>query len=134
MERISRRNLWLGLGILGLFIALLMAGPAFGGGMALGRGFGLIGPMGFGARPFIGVGAPWLWGVFGFGLLVRFAFWALVIFLVVSLFRRGSARRFSAYRPREELSSDEILRRRYAAGEISREQYAEMRRTLEATP
>jgi uncharacterized membrane protein len=32
---------------------------------------------------------------------------------------------------RAELTPAEILRRRYAAGEISREQYEDMRRTLE---
>jgi putative membrane protein len=126
MERTASRSFWIGLGILALlfFVAL----PAFGGGMMMGRG--LVGPLGIG--PFVGFGAPWMWGVWGFGLLIRLAVWAGIILLVVGIFRN----RFSAGRPHDgssdtqELSSEEILRRRYAAGDISREQYEEMRQVL----
>jgi uncharacterized membrane protein len=64
---------------------------------------------------------------------MRLAIWGVLILLVVTLFRRFS-------RPSDnevdysDLSSLEILRRRYAAGEISREQFGEMRRVLDPTP
>jgi len=124
MER-SNRNLWIGLGVLA--VLLLVALPAWGGGM-------MFSPMGGfypGARPFVG---PWLMGFWGIGMLVRVLFFGLIVFLVLRLFR---GRGFSGYRgyydepSSTELSAAEILRRRYAAGEITREQYEEMRRTLE---
>lgn len=126
MER-SNRNLWIGLGILA--VVLLVALPTWGGGM-MGRGFGAVGP--FGARPFVG---PWVWGIWSIGLLVRLLFFGLVFYLIVRVFR---GRRFGGYRDRyygdvsrTDLPPTEILRRRYAAGEITREQYEEMLHTLE---
>ena len=133
MERTSRRNLWLVVGIIGLLV--LFALQSAGGGMLVGRGFGAGG--GFGVRPFGGFGAPWLLGVWGIGLFIRALVWGGIIFLAVHLFRRASASRGYDYpagdqsTAREDVSAAEILRRRYAAGEITREQYADMRRTLE---
>ena len=121
MER-SNRNLWIGLGVLAVLLLVVL--PGFGGGTMMG-----FGP--YGMRPFFGFGAPWVWSFWGVGLLARVLFFGLVVFLLVRLFR---GRGFSAYRDEPnptELPADEILRRRYAAGEISREQYEEMRRTLE---
>jgi putative membrane protein len=126
MER-SNRNLWIGLGVLA--VLLLVALPAMGGGMMMRGGLAGFGP--YGVRPFFGFGAPLLWGFWGAGLLVRLLFFGLVAFLLVRLFR---GRRFGAYHDEPhptELPADEILRRRYAAGDISREQFEEMRRTLE---
>ena len=134
MER-SNRNLWIGLGILA--VVLLVALPSMTGGMLLGRGFGgVAGP--FGPRPFIG---PFVWGFWGIGMLVRLLFFGAIVFLVLRLFRGRGCRGYrgdydeSHYdQPHySDLSAAEILRRRYAAGEISREQYEEMRRTLEPT-
>jgi putative membrane protein len=101
----------------------------------LGRGF--VGVTPFGARPFIG---PWLWGFWSIALLVRLLFFGLIVYLVLRLFR---GRRYAGYGPypgryyddvaRTDLPPAEILRRRYAAGEITRDQYEEMRRTLESS-
>jgi putative membrane protein len=129
MERTSNRNLWIGLGIVALL--LLVALPAWGGGMMIGRG--VVGP--FGVHPFVAGGTPFVaaWGV---SLLIRVALWAGIIYLAVHLFRRS---RFAARDHYDEpatypeLSSEEILRRRYAAGEITREQYDEMLRVLHPT-
>jgi putative membrane protein len=120
------RNLWIALGILALLV--LVALPAWGGGMMLfGRG------VGFGAHPFVGFGAPWMLGFWGVGLLIRLFVWGVIVFLAVNLFRRFSAGwRTDDDRPLDALSPADILRRRYAAGEITREQYEEMKRTLEA--
>src|SRR5205085_1555634 len=118
----SNRNLWIGLGILAV---LLLVASSWGGGMMMRPG--LVGP--FGVRPF--VGAPWLMGVWGLGLLIRLLFFGGLIFVLVRLFR---GRRAYASYPNDVshfgLPPEEILRRRYAAGEISREQYEDMRRTL----
>jgi len=74
----------------------------------------------------------WGWGYGGWanwmgwlGPLVMIAFWALIItggvFLIRFLVRQGRARADSPL---------EILKRRYAQGEISKEEYEEKRRDL----
>ncbi len=104
MEHTHRnRNLWIGLGVVALLV--LVALPMLGGGM-MGRGF--ADGAGYGVRP--GFGAPWMWGFFGIGLIVKLLFWGLIAFFLVNVLRR------------------------YAAGEITREQYEEMRRVLEPRP
>ena len=119
MERTNFRYLWIGLGIVALLA--LFALPAMGW-----YGYG------YGPRPFIG--APGAWGFFGVGMFFRFLIWGAILFFVVNLFRR---RRWyhryddDEYREPNQLPSDEILRRRFAAGEITREQYEEMRQVLQ---
>jgi putative membrane protein len=128
MERSTSRNLWIGLGLLA--IVLLVASSW--GGMAFGQG--MAAPFGpFGYRPFVG---PWMFGLLGFGVLLKVLFFGLIFFLLFRLFRGRGYRRgyygdYSRTREYPEQTPEEILRRRYAAGEISREQYDEMRRTLE---
>jgi putative membrane protein len=117
----SNRNVWLGLAILALVIFLAV--PMLGGGM-MARGFATSG-----VHPFLGT--PWLWGLGLFGVLIRVAVWGAVIMLLVALFRRRSASFDSGFSRSER--SYEILKRRYAAGEITREQFEEMRRVLEPT-
>jgi uncharacterized membrane protein len=130
MERTQNRNLWIGLGILALIA--LFALPMFGGGMMLGRG----GFEGYGGRAFgYGGPGPMFWGI---GLLFRLVIFGGLLFFVFSLFRRRSFRLHDHDRDRDELitpdlSPLEILRRRYAAGEITRDQFEEMRRTLEGS-
>jgi putative membrane protein len=131
MERSTSRNLWIGLGLLAI---VLLVASSWGGGMAFGGGmtpFGAFGP--FGYRPFV---APWLFGLLGFGVLVKALFFGLIFFLLFRLFRGRGYRRgyygdYTRTHDYSEQSPEEILRRRYAAGEISREQYEDMRRTLE---
>jgi putative membrane protein len=134
MENTSRRNLWIGLGILA--VLLLFALPAWGGGMMVGRG---VGPgafgYGYGPHPFVG---PAFFAFGFFGLLVKLLIWGALIFFAVRLFRGWGGWRGRGYdhfdQGRTEYSDlppAEILRRRYAAGEISREQYEEIRKTLE---
>src|SRR5579859_4099433 len=125
MER-SNRNLWIGLGILA--VVLLVALPAMGSGMMLNGGFGPFG--GYGPRPFIG---PFVWGFWGIGMLVRLLFFGAIVYLVMRVFRGRGFRGYRGYYDEPhytQLTPAEILRRRYAAGEISREQYEEMRRTV----
>ncbi len=61
--------------------------------------------------------------------LLRVAVWGGLIMLGLSFFRRRAT--WGGYR--SEQSSLEILKRRYAAGEISREQFDEMRRVLDSS-
>ena len=73
----------------------------------------------------------WLWGLgMGIGWLVMLAFWAAVIGLVVLAVRRMTGPSAGSTHGTGESAMD-VLRRRYAAGEITREQYREMREVLE---
>ena len=116
----TNRTAWIGLGV--VLLLSLAAFSAMGAGM-----FGWHpGVIGYPGRPFVGMG-PGFWGFGLLGLLIRVAIWGGLIMLGLSFFRRRGA--WSGYR--SEQSSLEILRRRYAAGEISREQFEEMRRVLD---
>jgi putative membrane protein len=109
------RGLWIALGVLVLLIAV---GPLVGAAMWGPARVGL-----YGARPFIG---PWFWG-FGLGLgLLRAVFWIGLLALVFSLFRRRD-RGWRGYDPE---TPEEIVDRRFAAGEISREEYDAIRSRL----
>jgi putative membrane protein len=67
------------------------------------------------------------WGP-GFGWIFMILFWVLVILAIVALAKWLSSTRDvgSARRPLD------ILQERYARGEITRDQYEQMRRDLEA--
>jgi len=67
-------------------------------------------------------------GMMGFGWLVMILFWGAVAVGVVLVVRWFLAQQAG----RKEESPLEILKRRYAAGEISKEEYERMRRELEA--
>jgi putative membrane protein len=85
--------------------------------------------VGYEGRQFFG-GGPWFWGFGLIGLVIRLAVWAGLILLGMSLFRR-MAWRSDGYTRHQKASPLEILKRRYAAGEITREQFDEMRRVLD---
>ena len=119
MER-TNRNTWFALGLLALLVVLGLF--SVGGGMMMGHGFVE------GARPFMA--APWLWGFGLFGLLGRLLIWGGLIVLAMSFFRRRSARADDEVYG-ADLPPIEILKRRYAAGEITREQFEEMRSVLD---
>ncbi|MCL4486635.1 MAG: SHOCT domain-containing protein [Chloroflexi bacterium] len=72
-------------------------------------------------------------GLVIFGLLIRLLFWLVVIAAVVwlvSALVRGSARPV-AYASAQQTPID-ILKARYAKGEITKEQYDQLKRDLEA--
>ena len=117
--RRTDRGLWIALGVL---VLIVLAGRALGTGMMMGRGMDGW----YGAHPFAGGG--WMWGLgMGLGWLGMLAFWGALIALAVLLFRR-----YAGPAPDGEPGESvrEILDRRFAAGEITREQYEEMRQTL----
>lgn len=70
----------------------------------------------------------WMWG-FGMGLggLMMLAFWGVLIVAGVALFRASGGSRGG----RPQSTPSDILKRRYAAGDITRDQYEQMRKDLE---
>jgi putative membrane protein len=75
----------------------------------------MMGPYGF--------GNGWWW----MGWLMMLVFWALVVVGIVALIRfatRSAARRDGVETPLE------ILRRRYAGGELTKEQFEQMKRDV----
>jgi putative membrane protein len=80
-----------------------------------------------------GDGFPWMMG-WGFGWMwfmpvFMIVFWGLVIWAVVALVQ-GISRSGSAGGASREDSALEILKRRYARGEIGKEEYEEKKRDL----
>lgn len=65
------------------------------------------------------------WGWIGIGLVHMVLFWALVILALVALVKwLGGGRPFS------EQSAIDILKARYAKGELTREQFEQLKREL----
>lgn len=108
-------------GVLVAFVVLL--GAALGFSILTG-GMMWPGMMGPGEMPARG----WAWGL-GMGLagLSMLAFWGALIVGAVLLVRALGGRRRGHWRA----SPVDILKRRYAAGELSREQYEQMRQDVE---
>jgi len=73
----------------------------------------------------------WGWGgmIFGGGLLMV-AFWAVVIVLIVLLVRWLGGSAATHHPDQARPTALDILRERYARGEIDKEEYEERRRTL----
>lgn len=69
------------------------------------------------------------WGWMAFGWLMMVAFWVLVIIGAVVAIRWMSAR-YTPGRPDSPDTPVEILRRRYAAGELTKEQFEAMKRDV----
>lgn len=81
--------------------------------------------------------SPGCWGMWGpgiwfgglFGMALALLFWATIlgggVYLLIALLRRGSSIATSA-----EEATLEILKRRYAAGEISGEEFVRMKAEL----
>ena len=123
----SAKTWWIGLGAL-VAIALLSAATA--GGM---MGGGMMGPgmmWGYGGQ----AGQPgfdgWGWALgMGLGMLAMCAFWGALI-VGIALLVRGAVGP-SATRTETE-DAGEILRRRYAAGEIDEVTYERMRQKIAA--
>lgn len=112
--------------ILGVLVLVVLLGPLLGGGM---MGPGMMGGWGApGAPP--GVGG-WGWGLaMGLGWLAMLAFWGGLIVGAILLVRWLGG---SIAGPTGESTESalEILKRRYAAGEITREEYEQMRQVLQ---
>ena len=124
--RSEYRGLLIFLAVLVLVVLLL---PMLGVGM---MGPGMMG--GYWAPGSQPAGWSWGWGLaMGFGMLAMLAFWGALIVGVVLLVRwlitaTGGSGGSGA---RAEETALDVLKRRYAAGEITAEEYARMRQELE---
>ncbi len=104
-------------------------------------GIGMMGFGGFGMGPWMmgGFGMHGFGGTFGWnplGWIVPLAFWGLliggIVLVVVSLARNSRASSTTALQPPARVESPlDILKARYARGEITKEQYAEIKKDLE---
>ena len=109
-----------------VIVALLVIGLWSGGMMGYGRG-----------GPYGGRMGPGMMGGFGFGWgIVALLFWALVIggvvFLIVRLLDQNPSPAGPHARERQQSDSAlDILRERYARGEITKEEFDQMRRDLQ---
>lgn len=107
--------------IIGVAILVVLLLSLLSGGMLL--GWGMMGP------------GMMAWGRYAFypiGWIVMLVFWVLIIVgivaLVAWLFRSAGPLVTAPARPSTAL---EILKERYARGEITREQYEQMRQEIE---
>jgi putative membrane protein len=112
----------------GLFLVVALSFSALMGGM---MGPGFIGSNQTGRGPFgpgMMRGHGWMWGLgMGFGGLVMLAFWGVVIAGVILLIRSVGGTQGALWHE----TPLTVLKRRYAAGQITREQYEQMRNDLE---
>ena len=104
----------------GVFLLVALGLSALTGGMMGGHMFG----------PGLDGAGGWMWGLgMGLGGLVMLLFWGVLIVGIVLAVRHagGSGPGSHASTPLD------VLKRRYAAGEITREQYEQIRRDLDGS-
>jgi putative membrane protein len=77
------------------------------------------------------MGHGWGWWM-GFGWMWMIGFWALIIWAVFTLTKRGSADKDRV--AEDQGTALEIVERRYARGELNDEQYEAMRARLSRPP
>ncbi|MBI4492622.1 MAG: SHOCT domain-containing protein [Chloroflexi bacterium] len=115
--------------VLGILVLIVLVGPVVGWGLG---GWGMMGPGMLGGYWSGGAQAGgWGWALaMWLGVLSMLAFWGALIVGVVLLVRwlGGTAGRAEGAGTESAL---DILRRRYAAGELSAEEYERMRQVLE---
>lgn len=73
-------------------------------------------------------GLHWLW--VGIGMLVHVLFWIAVFYVIVRLIRSSSSPAQGHTSRHATLSVEEILKQRFAKGEIDRDQFQEMSEEL----
>ncbi len=93
---------------------------------------GLFGPLGWGSRSYGWGMAPWAWSGFGFPIM-GFVMLFFCLFMMGGMMWHGGSPMHSAHgswvtRPRESLS--DILARRYSQGEITKDEFEEMKQAL----
>ena len=106
------RGLKIGLIVGGIILGLLLVVPYLGGGA--GMGWGMMGPGMMG-----GFGM-------GFGAIFMVLFWGLIIWGIVALVRRAASPGSDSTHYRVDSPLD-VLKKRYARGDIRREEYEAMR-------
>lgn len=132
-----KRSYWVILAIIGgTFLLILCAGVILLGSW-INVDWGMMGGWPFGMIDSWGFDSMQGWGYWGIGmllmLLIPIGFLVLIVLGVIALVRGLSSRGQGStnLKQREVQSSpSEILQMRYASGEITREQYLEMREDL----
>lgn len=66
---------------------------------------------------------------FGSGIFM-FIFWMLIAISIVSIFRNISLGKVGSFRGKKNENSIEILKKRYVNGEITKEEYQEIKQKL----
>src|SRR3990172_4642432 len=108
----------------GIVLALLVVVPLLSGGLSGWQGGGMMGGQGGMMGPGMMGGFGWGW----FGPLFMVLFWGLIIWGVVALARGVSGP--GSPGPSYPDSAMAVLKRRYARGDISKEEYEEKKRDL----
>ena len=112
--------------VVGIVVGVLVLIPLLWGGAMMG---GMMGGWGSGGM-MGGWGPGWGWGS-GLGIIAMIAFWALLgggIYLLVRAF--AGAGGASERQTKSAESPLDILKRRYAAGEITREEFEQAKKDL----
>src|SRR6266545_4645929 len=121
--------------LLGALVLVILVGTVLSGTLI---GPGLMGPgmmWGYGNPGAPGAAGSWIGGLtMAFGMLMMLAFWAALIVGAILLVRWaiGQPRGVSGTTSPEE--PIDILRRRYAAGEIDQATYQQMKAELDGDP
>jgi putative membrane protein len=117
--------------LLGALVLVVLVGTMLGGTL---MGPGMMGPgmmWGYG-NPGAPAAGSWAWGLtMGFGMLMMLAFWAALIIGAVLLVRWATGQPRGARGSTWPDDPAEILRRRYAAGEIDQTTYQRMKAELD---
>jgi putative membrane protein len=115
------KNIKTALIIGGVLVAILIIVPLI---------FGLIG--GWQGYSGYGMMGPWMMGGYGgmwFMPIIMIVFWGLIIWGIVALVR-GVSSSGNSGSPNQADSALEILKRRYARGEINKQEYEERKKDL----
>ncbi len=118
----------IGIVLIVILVVLLLGGAGMMGFGGFGMGPGMMG--GFGGM-MGGYGNQFGFGFNPLGAILSLVFWALIIggiVLLVVWFVRNAGR--TSFTPSMGASPLDIAKARYARGEISKEQYEELRRDL----
>lgn len=75
-----------------------------------------------------GYGSSMGWLGMGFGMIIHLAFAALIIMAAIWMFKAAFR---GGHREEKPTSAIEILKQRYAKGEITKEEYQSMKKELE---
>ncbi len=78
-----------------------------------------------------GMGPGMMWGFWGVGLIFMIVFWALIIVGLILLIRWLARVTKAAKTTGTEESAVEILKKRYARGEIDKEEFEQKKRDIQ---
>ncbi len=107
------------------------------GALVLGTLMSFLAPTAFGGSPYGGIIGPGMMGGYGMmggfgwvGMLVMLLFWVGVVILVIW----GLRYLLMARSPHVEPDAEEILKQRFARGDISSDEFAQAREVLRSAP